>query len=166
MENNFWNEYLKLKFSSSQFTEVTDDMPISLRFKHKPTGTSFIFYWGPQGELVDVQYYNDNTDGWSGESGSFEQTDKKVCEFLDVFLNPAFETGWVSKDTYLFGVHWKSKVYFNPEMKGQPFHYYSSRLGCGSIIFFPLFSILAPLIGKTKTIHIEPVQKYSDKGNN
>lgn len=125
---------------------------------------SFIWPDDQWKKVSDIQYWNKKTEGWSGEFGDVqfnEENKKKVDEFLD----SVFETGWSSKDIYLFGKHYKSIVYDRPNLKGNTFTYWSSNYGCLAFILFPIFIIIGLLIrlrilGRTEKVEIEPIRKY------
>lgn len=158
-----WKDYIDKKFvPADQFSFETEKDSPSLTVKHNKTGTSFYFFWPTEDwkEISDIQYHNPRTKGWSGEYNRVSKFNDEEVKILDSFLAPAFETGWVSSDIYLFDKHWKSKVYFNPDKTGTPFQYFSSELGCLSFILFPIFWLLAFLFGSTKTVTIDPVKKH------
>lgn len=158
-----WKDYIDKKIiPADQFSFDTDSSDMTIIVTHKMTGTQFYFYGlaNDPKELHDIQYHNNKTRGWSGEYQGPILFSTDEAKHVDNFLNPAFETGWVSQDTFLFGKHWKSKVYFNLNKTGTPFGYFSSELGCLSFIMFPIFWLLALLFGSTKTVIIDPVKKY------
>ena len=133
--------------------------------KHIRTGTIVSFIW-PDDEwkkVADIQYWNKNTEGWSGEFGDVEFNEENK-EKVDEFLDSVFETGWSSKDIYLFGKHYKSIVFDRPNLKGHKFTYWSSNFGCLALILFPIFLIIGLLIrigilGRIETIEIEAINK-------
>lgn len=160
METNTWTYYITEKFASDDFTHQYDNLPLSFGIYHKKTGTSIIFYWKPGDKIIsDIQFYNNKTEGWSGEFGQTGEFCEKEKERVDLFLKPVLETGWISKDTYLFGKHWRSKVYFDNRTKSRPFYYYSSDLGCLSVLGFPVFAVLAIIVGQSKTVNIPPINQ-------
>ncbi|MES2141200.1 MAG: hypothetical protein V4511_15945 [Bacteroidota bacterium] len=163
MEN--WKKYIDNKFiPKEQFTFTTEDISNTLTIKHIATGTSISFIWPSEDwkQINDIHYYNDKTKGWSGEyNGDISFNDENI-KLVDNFLAPVFEMGWVSKDIFIFGRHWKSKVYFNLNMTGQPFHYYSSDLGCLSVILFPLFALIAFIFGRKEIVYVDPFKKYNN----
>ena len=151
-----WKDYIDKKFGKTDEFEWKNNTGC-LAITHKPTKTSFWFYldsanWN---NLDDVQFTNEKTRGWSGEYKS-TQFSLHEAELLDSFLQPAIESGWTSKDTYIGKRHWRSMVYFNREMKGTPFKYYSSDTGILSTLLFPITSILAIVLGTTKIVQIAP----------
>ena len=157
-----WKDYIDNKFiPTSDFVFTPDKDSTSLTIKHNRTGTSVFFLWPTDNwdKIEDVQFFNDKTRGWSGENGSFDFSDKDR-DRIEKLLEPVFKTGWLSRDIYLFGHHFKSIVHFDNKAKGLGFHYYSSDLGCASIILFPILTILAGLIrimGLTERKFIEPI---------
>lgn len=165
-----WRDYIDFKFTPKEEFTFKIEYANTISIKHIKTGTTFTFWAETQDwyNLADVQYYNDKAIGFSGEFNEVLPFKPEKIIHVDNFLKPAFETGWVSKDIFLFEKHWKSKVYFNPNMRGKGFHYYSSRLGCLSIILFPLFSIFAFFFGQKKVVIISPVKnnKSSDLAGN
>ncbi|MBX3164090.1 MAG: hypothetical protein KF900_06375 [Bacteroidetes bacterium] len=158
-----WKDYIENKFVPKDlFTFTIDECDMTMTVTHKQSGTRFDFYFDGSDwtTLYDVHFSNDNTKGWSGEyQGSIKFSLNEV-KIIDNYLSPAFDTGWVSKDIFLFDKHWKSKVYFNLDKTGAPFVYFSSELGCLSLILFPVFWTLGLLFGTTKTVTIYPVKKY------
>lgn len=160
MEN--WKIYIDNKFiPKEEFTFTTEDISNTLIIKHNETRTYISFIWPSDDwkKINDIQYYNDNTKGWSGEyNGDIEFSEENIIR-VDNYLAPVFETGWSSKDIFIFGGHWKSIVYFNLNMTGQPFHYYSSDLGCLSVILFPLFALIAFILGQKKIVYVAPFRK-------
>ncbi len=152
-----WRDYITRKFvPTDQFVFIST--PDSLVIKHNKSGTSFSFYpktseWKT---LADVQYHNEKTKGWSGEYKEAEYNTKEL-ELLDSFLAPAFEDGWISQDIYIGKKHWKSIVYYNPNMVGPKFEYYSSAHGFLSVLLFPIYYFWALLFGQKRLIKISPV---------
>jgi len=160
---NNWKDYIDHKFDpTDEFIFTTEADSTSLTIKHKKTGTTFYFYWPTEDwlEISDIQYRNDKTMGWSGEYNRDCKFSNEEVKFLDGFLYPAFESGWMSKDIYLFNKHWKSQIYFNHDKSGLSFSYFSSALGCLSFILFPVSWLLELLFGYAKTVTIDPVNKY------
>jgi hypothetical protein len=107
----------------------------------------------------DVQFYSDKTCGWSGEFGELEFSMQNV-EKLNNFLTPVFESGWSSKDFYIFGKHYKSLVYGRPNLSGKKILTYGN--GCLFIIFLPFYFIVDTLvklkvIGKVRVVNIDPI---------
>ena len=158
-----WKDYIENKFvPKDHFTFKTDEWSMTTTVTHKQSGTRFDFYFDGNdwSTLHDVHFSNNKAEGWSGEyQGSIKFSSDEVKK-MDNYLLPAIDTGWVSKDIFLFGKHWKSKVYFNLDRTGTPFVYFSSELGCLSLILFPVFWTLGLLFGTTKTVSINPIKKY------
>jgi len=159
-----WKDYIDKKFIPTvDFEFVTDKDSSSLTIKHKRTGTSVFFLWPTDSwdKIEDIQFFNDKTKGWSGENGPFEFNETGILK-VDNLLEPVFNTGWTSRDIFLFGHHFKSIVHFDKDKKGIGFHYYSSDMGCVSILLFPILTILAGLkrlTGMTDIKNIEPINK-------
>lgn len=164
MEN--WKDYIDQKFQPKQdFDFKTEEDSNTLTVTHLLSGTSFIFFWPSHdwSEIHDVQFHNNQTEGWSGEYNGHLPFSPENTQKVDVFLNPAIETGWMSKDVYLFGKHFTSVVSFNGKPTRNKFRYYSSNLGCLSFILLPIFQLLASTIGKAVTVSIRPVSCYYRK---
>ena len=160
-----WKDYINTKFTPVEdFNFETEDISNTLRISHKGTGTYFAFIWPSEDwkTFSDLQFYNDKTDGWSGEFGSAGEFSEKEIEQVEKFLEPAFKTGWASKDVYAFGKHWKSEVYWNQDMNGTKFHYYSSDLGCVSVFLLPVSPLLT-LFGQNRVVKVDSVEKYNKK---
>ena len=152
-----WKEYIEWRFRKKDGFEFTMHKDYILIADTK-SKTNFHFYtdslaWN---SLSDVQFHNDMTRGWSGEYKAAKFNQQEI-ELLESFLKPAFETGWISKDIFISRKHWKSTVYFNNEMTGSPFIYYSSETGILSKLFFPLTSLIVKLFGTIKTVKVPPV---------
>lgn len=80
----------------------------------------------------------------------------EAIQKVDEFLRPAFETGWISRDVYLFGRHLKSTVTFSEE-RGDKFIYYSDDAHL-SFFLCPLYWLIALFYRHTKSIL--PVSSY------
>ena len=133
--------------------------------RHIATGTvvNFICPDDNWKKVADIQYWNKRTEGCSGELGDveFNQDNKNA---VDQFLNSVFETGWSSKDIYLFGKHYKSIVFDQPNLKGNKFTYWSSNYGCLALILFPIFIVIElfikiGILGRIEQIEIESIRK-------
>jgi hypothetical protein len=155
-----WIRYINEKFVPQAEFTFKKEQRDCLNIIHNKSGTSFHFYLSAdEEELFEVQYGNLNTKGWSGE---FERNAKfsfEECKVVDAFLKPAFETGWISEDTYISKRHWKSTVYFNLNRTGAPFKYYSAEKGCLSLLLFPIFELYAEMFGIRRIIIVDPVRK-------
>ena len=154
-----WKDYIDEKFAKTDDFDWKNDTDC-LTITHKLTKTSFWFYLDSENwnNLADVQFTNERTRGWSGDYKASDFSQKEV-ELLDNFLKPAIEIGWISKDTYIGKKHWKSIVYFNSEMKGIPFKYYSSDNGILSTFLLPITAIIALVLGTKKIVRIPPTDK-------
>lgn len=163
-----WKEYIDQKFQPLEDFEIKEQEDSStIDLKHIRTGTIVSFIW-PDDEwkrVSDIQYWNKKTQGWSGEFGDVEFNEENRKK-VDKFLDSVFETGWSSKDIYLFGKHYKSIVFDQPNFEGHKFTFWSSYFGCLTLIFFPLFLVFGLLIrigilGKVKKIEIQPIKKIT-----
>jgi hypothetical protein len=160
-----WKDYIDQKFQPADEFEINrqQDSP-SLDIKHIRTG-NIVSFINPKSDwktVADIQYWNHKTKGWSGEFGETE-FDEENKNYVDDFLIPVFETGWSSKDIYLFGKFYKSEVFDRPNLKGRKFGYWGDGFGCILLILFPLFIaiellIMTPLLGKAEIIEIEPIK--------
>ena len=156
---NNWKHYIENKFSKQDFSISIDETSKTLTIIHCLSETTFIFLgisddWSI---ISDIQFHNKRTEGWSGEFNKVLKYNKNTELQVDSFLRPVFETGWTSKDIFLFGKHFKSIVWWNLEQTGLKFKYYSSEQGCVSVIFLPIFEILSLFIGQIKIIKIAPI---------
>lgn len=155
-----WKEYIENKFQPrNEFLFSNNDLPEMLTITHNSSQTyfTFLFMFDDWNRVIDIQFHNIKTQGWSGEFQGDFTYDKDTSQRVDNFLSPAFETGWTSKDIFLFGKHFKSVVYWNLTQTGSTFKSYSSDLGCLSLILFPFFELLCLLIGEVKIVKIEPI---------
>jgi hypothetical protein len=165
---NDWKEYIEQTFSPISDFKIEDKTQTGeigiYSLIHNLTETRFDFI-NPENdwkEIGDVQFYNPKTNGWSGEFwiAEFNETEKQR---LNEFLEPALYKGWSSKDFYLFGKNYQSKVYWNKYFEGNTFNYYTG-FGCLWIILFPLFWLITKLkemnlLSGMKKIIIEPTNK-------
>jgi hypothetical protein len=123
---------------------------------------SFIWPDDDWKKVSDIQYWNKKTEGWSGEFGDVKFNEENKAK-VDKFLDSVFETGWSSKDIYLFGKHYKSIVFDRPNLKGHKFTYWSSNYGCLALILFPIFLIIgllirARILGRIEQVEIEAIK--------
>lgn len=156
MEN--WKEYINYKFQPKEdFVFETIEDSTTLKITHPLSGHSFFFYWLSDDGLsfTDLQFHNDKTEGWSGECGDMYFSPEAIQK-VDEFLRPAFETGWKSRDVYLFGRHFKSTVTFS-EKRGDKFIYYSGD-GCLPLLLWPLYWLLELFYGNTQ--RVLPISSY------
>jgi len=162
---NNWKEYIdKITVPRQDFSFDTEEVSNTLIITHNKTQTKLYFIWPTENwaKLGDIQFHNARTEGWSGEFYGDLIFSNDTVKQVDRFLEPAFTTGWTSKDIYLFGRHFKSEVAWNLQNTGKKFYYFSSETGCLSLILFPVFyafSLLAKIgiIGSVKTIKIDPI---------
>jgi len=160
-----WKDYIDQRFQPAEEFDIKgQEYAPTLDIKHKRTGTvvSFIYPEDDWKTVSDIQYWNDKTRGWSGEFGKTE-FDEENKKHVDDFLIPVFETGWSSKDIYLFGKFYKSEVFDRPNLKGRKFRYWGDGFGCILLILFPLLLlvellIMTPFLGKSEIIEIEPIK--------
>ena len=161
MEN--WKDYIENKFApKEQFTFATEEHSNSLTATHFLTGNSVRFFWPTNDWLMisDDQFFNDATNGWSGEYKEITFSEKEITA-LDNYLAPVFENGWLIKDTYFFGKYWKSKVYLKSGTTKKTISYYTANFNLSSILLFPLYEPLANLLGQKKTVRIEAIKNYT-----
>lgn len=165
---NNWKEYIEQTFHPLSDYTIEDKTQVGqtgiFSLTHKQTGTSFAFIYPYKDwkKVDDVQFNNPKTKAWSGEftEAEFNETER---ERLDEFLRPAMYDGWSSKDFYLFGNHFHSKVYWNKNFDGMYFRYYTG-FGCLWFILFPIFWLITrlmelKLIRGMKKVVIEPTNK-------
>lgn len=165
---NDWKEYIELTFSPISDFKIEDKTHVGeigiYSLTHYLTETRFDFIYPDEdwNKIGDVQFYNPKTKGWSGEfwESEFNETEKKR---LDEFLKSALKDGWSSKDFYLFGKHYQSKVYWNKNFNGKSFSYYTG-FGFLSLILFPFFLLTTKLmdlnlISGMKKVIVEPINK-------
>ena len=94
-----WKEYIECKFQpKDQFTFVEntgkDKSMQYFSVTHKLTGTSFWFY-DPSEDwtmLGDIHFYNEHTQGWSGEFRPIKVEDNNEV-LVDKFLELPFNIG-------------------------------------------------------------------------
>ena len=162
-----WKEYIELTFKPISDFRIEDKTQVGeigiYSLIHNLTETRFDFIYPDEDwkKIGDVQFYNPKTKGWSGEfwEAEFNETEKQR---LYEFLEPALEKGWSSKDFFLSGEHFMSKVYWNKNFEGNSFRYYSN--GCIGLLLFPFYWIIRKLmelniLSGMKKVIIEPINK-------
>jgi len=162
-----WKEYIESTFKPISDFKIEDKTQVGeigiYSLTHNLTETRFDFIYPDEDwkKIGDVQFYNPKTKGWSGEfwEAEFNETEKQR---LNEFLEPALEKGWSSKDFFLNGEHYMSKVYWNKNFEGNSFRYYSN--GCMGLLLFPFYWAIRKLmelniLSGMKKVIIEPINK-------
>ncbi len=139
--------------------------------KDTGTGITFIMRGGNDDErLDDIQFGNKSSVAFTGENDMFIDDGKfnlTNVEYADWVLSIPLRHGWRSQDYFLFGRHFKSKVFLTPGST-KAFHYVPSPLGClASILLLPLtpfitFLIEKGIFGEKKDVVVKPVFESID----
>jgi len=172
---NNWLEYLRIKFSDKNYFELIEELDKNMVTVKSKTNKVKIWFYSLADEykfISNCHYASDDCYGWSSElldihpdtNGAFSQ---ESLDFIDKLLEVPIYEGWISHDYSLLDFHYKSKTYSVKDPSETPFTYVSSRFGCLTILFFPIFILIdilfkCKLIGTIKVTNVDPLIKSVD----
>lgn len=170
-ELNNWSDYIYYKFSDSTFFRIEkgERGTITVHSLTNNTKIAFIEVYDEGQMMTDCQYRNSDCHGWSGETcqanpdkyGTFTPANLgRIDKILDI---PIYE-GWISKDFYLFGKHYRSNSIWKTPAGTHTFRFVDSNYGCLSVVLFPVFIVFNILMnfgimGTIKEVTVTPIIK-------